>query len=165
MEVRTVTQDDELLDDLRLLFALIEPSDPQVIEQGEQAYRWRTTDAELAELGHDSLVDQHVLAGVRDDGVGAGPRLLGFGTVEGDDDLEIEIEVGGDPKRPALLGQLMPPMPATVYVESCRSTTSAVRADELGHFRVQPVPPGPVRLRIEYPDRKVQTSWVSYVRS
>jgi hypothetical protein len=37
-----------------------------------------------------------------------------------------------------------------------------VPADELGCFVVAPVPAGPVRLRVEYAGRVVQTTWVSY---
>jgi len=160
--------DEELLARLRALFAQIDPIDPVLLEHARFAFGWRTLDAELAELSYDSLADREVMAAVRDGGMaGSGPRLLGFDTdVTGDTDsaLTVEVEVSSERGSACLVGQLMPPAPATVCVlSSVRSHPAAtVTADELGRFRVEPVPSGPVRLRVQVRGRTVDTSWVSY---
>ncbi len=160
--------DEELLGRLRALFARVDPVDPILLEHARFAFGWRTMDAELAELSYDSLADHEVMAAVRDGGLpGSGPRLLGFDTdVTGDADsaLTVEVEVTADRRGACLVGQLMPPAPATVSLLSNarRRPVATVTADELGRFRLELVPSGPVRLRVEVGDRTVDTSWVSY---
>jgi hypothetical protein len=161
-------RDDELLAELRALFTEIDPPDPALFDQAKMAFGWRTIDADLAELAYDSLADLEVMAAVRDGAmVGSGPRLLGFGTEPGgaDDDLVVEVEISVERGRPILVGQLMPPTAATVSVQCFNTDPQAapvVPADDLGRFRVDPVPAGPVRLRIDLGDRVIETSWVSY---
>lgn len=167
-------RDEELLAELRELLAELDPMDPLLLEQARVAYGWRTIDAELAELSYDSFADREVLAAVRDGGLpGSGPRLLGFGTdLSGDDEnaLTVEVEVTAGSGRGSLVGQLMPPLPALVYIERFdagtgrggATQTAPVPADDLGRFRIDPVPVGPVRLRIDTGDRVIETSWVSY---
>jgi hypothetical protein len=160
--------DEELLGRLRLLLAQADPIDPVLLEHARLAFGWRMVDAELAELSYDSLADREVMAAVRDGGLpGTGPRLLGFDTdVTGDADsaLTVEVEVTVDRGQACLVGQLMPPTPATVWLlsSSQRHPVASVAADELGRFRLEPVPYGPVRLRVRVGDRTVETSWVSY---
>jgi hypothetical protein len=161
-------RDDELLAQLRTLFSEIDPPDPLLLEQARLAFTWRTIDADLAELAYDSVADLEVLAGVRDGGAaGSGPRLLGFGTDRAgeDDGVTVEVEVNAERARSTLVGQLMPPMPATVSVYcsgTCTGPVAVLPADDLGRFRIDPVPTGPVRLRIDTGDRVIETSWVSY---
>jgi hypothetical protein len=160
-------RDDELLAELRTLFSEVDPPDPLLLEQARLAFAWRTIDADLAELAYDSVADLEVLAGVRDGGAaGSGPRLLGFGTDRaGEDGVTVEVEVNTERARSTLVGQLMPPMPATVSVYSsgtCTGPVAVLPADDLGRFRIDPVPIGPVRLRIDTGDRVIETSWVSY---
>lgn len=164
-----IMRDDELLAELRAMLGELDPVDPGLLEQARQAYSWRTIDAELAELSYDSFADREVLAAVRDGGVpGTGPRLLGFGTdLSGDeeDPLTVEVEVTAGAGRGSLVGQLMPPRSALVHVErfdARTGRTDPVPADDLGRFRIDPVPVGPVRLRIDTGDRVIETSWVSY---
>ncbi|MEN3361898.1 MAG: hypothetical protein V7637_5880 [Mycobacteriales bacterium] len=165
----TAVRDDELLAELRALFAELDPPDPVLVEQARMAFSWRTIDADLAELAYDSLADREVLAAVRDGGPpGTGPRLLGFGTeLAGEDDgLAVEVEVSAERGGPVLVGQLMPPTPATVTVHrfaGAPQPAAVVPADDLGRFRIDPVPPGPVRLRIDTGERVIETAWVSYV--
>jgi hypothetical protein len=160
--------DEELLARLHALFAQLDPMDPVLLENACSAFEWRTLDAELAELSYDSLADREVMAAVRDGGMsGGGPRLLGFDTHVGGDAgsaLSVEVEVTSERGNACLVGQLMPPVPATVRVLSSirRDATVTVAADELGRFRVEPVPSGPVRLRLQLGARTVDTSWVSY---
>jgi hypothetical protein len=165
---RTPT-DEELLARLRALLAEVDPVTPLLLEQARLAFGWRTLDAELAELSYDSLADREMMAAVRDGGLpGAGPRLLGFDTdVTGEaaSALTVEVEVTVDRGVPCLIGQLMPAAPATVSLLSSARPGHAVEvsADELGRFRVELVPAGPVRLRLRVGDRTVDTSWISYV--
>jgi len=161
--------DDELLAELREVFAEVDPIDPTLLEQARLAYTWRTIDADLAELAYDSVADREVMAAVRDDGLsGSGPRLLGFGTDltgEDADALSVEVEVTTERGRTEVVGQILPPGPATVRLLRAAgrgAAEAAVTADDLGCFRIAPVPVGPVRLRIELGDRKVETSWVTY---
>jgi hypothetical protein len=166
----TTVRDDDLLADLRALFAEIDPPDPVLLDQARLAFSWRTIDADLAELAYDSLADLEVMAAVRDGSlVGSGPRLLGFGTeLAGEEDgLAIEVEVSVERGRQTLVGQLMPPTPATVSVQrfgASAEATAVVAADDLGQFRIDPVPSGPVRLRIDIGTRIIETSWVTYVQ-
>jgi hypothetical protein len=164
------TKDDELLAELRVLFDEIDPLDPMLLEQAKLAYSWRTVDADLAELAYDSLADPEVLAAVRGGSVvDAGPRLLGFGVepaAGSQEALTVEIEVGSERSGLVLIGQLMPPTAGTVLVQQVgrRDQPSAVlQADDLGRFRVESVPAGPVRLLIEAGDRTIATSWVRYL--
>jgi hypothetical protein len=163
-------RDDQMLAELRNMFAELDPPAPALLEQARMAFAWRTIDADLAELAYDSLADREVLAAVRnasEPGSG-GPRLLGFGTESpGEDDgLTVEVEVTVERGRPVLVGQLMPPTPATVTVHRfgpAGEPVAVVPADDLGRFRLDPVPTGPVRLRIDTGDHLIETSWVSYV--
>jgi hypothetical protein len=158
--------DEELLARLRVMFAQVDPMDPVLLEHARLAFGWRTLEAEFAELSYDSLADREVGAAVRDGGPAA-RRLLGFDTdVTGDDDsaLTIEVEVSADSGQVCLVGQLMPPAPATVSMLSSarRRPAATVPVDDLGRFRIEPVPCGPVRLRVQVAGRTVDTSWVSY---
>ena len=151
--------------ELRELFDRVDPVDPRLLEQARFAYTWRTVDAELAELSFDSLLDAEMAAGVRADvATTLGPRILGFGAVVGDEDVAIEVELSSAPGPPVLVGQLLPPRPAPVEVQAGSGDVLTVAADELGRFRVQPVPSGPLRLRVRLGERTIQTTWVSYVR-
>lgn len=161
----TVTDDEDLMDELRALFSRIDPMEPRLLEQARSAYGWRTIDAELAELSFDSLVDQELSASVRDDGTTTlGPRILGFGAVVGGVDVAIEVEITPGPGEPVLIGQLLPPAPGLVELQSPDGDAGVVQADDLGRFRMAPVPPGPLRLRVRHGDRLVQTTWIPYVR-
>jgi hypothetical protein len=90
--------------------------------------------------------------------------MLGFGAVVDGEDVAIELEIEPGRGRAVLVGQLLPPRAADVELQASAGEVVAVAADELGRFRVQPVPPGPLRLRVHLDDRVVQTTWVSYVR-
>lgn len=156
---------EDLLQELRRLFSRLDPMTPRMLEQVRLAFSWRTVDAELAELSFDSLVDCDGALALRADGDPTlEPRMLGFGAVVGGEDVAIELEVTPGPGRPALVGQLLPPRSATVEVQAGSGAVGTVSADELGRFLVEPVPGGPVRLRVRHGERVVQTTWVSYAR-
>ena len=91
--------------------------------------------------------------------------MLGFGAVVGGEDVAIELEVTSGPGRPALVGQLLPPKATTVELQVGTGEVDTVQADELGRFLIEPVPSGPVRLRMRHGESLVHTTWVSYVRA
>jgi hypothetical protein len=120
------------------------------------AYAWRTIDddlARLADLTRDSLLEDEPTTGVRG---GPGVRELSF-EVPG---LAVELEVanlGRDGRR--LVGQVIPPGPATVVVHQETGATET-SADELGRFVVDGLRPGPLRLRCRVVDGvELLTPW------
>ena len=161
----TVIEDEDLLGELRSLFNRLDPVEPWVLEQARAAYTWRTVDAELAELTFDSLLDRDLAGSVRDSGTTArAPRLLGFGAVVDGEDVAVEVEVDQGSGVPTLVGQILPPAVAVVEVQSADGSVGVVHADDLGRFRVRPVPSGPLRLRVRHEGRVVQTTWLPFVR-
>jgi hypothetical protein len=148
---------DALLGELQGLLERIDPMPPRLLDQVRRSFCWRTVDAELAELSFDSLVDQESVLAVRSD-TALEPRMLGFGAVVHGQDLSIEVEVGTD----ALVGQIFPAGATAVEVQVGDGGASEAPIDELGRFLIEPVPCGPVRLRVEHAGRLVQTTWVSY---
>jgi hypothetical protein len=121
-----------------------------IIDAGREVFGWRTTIAELAEftqarLTYDSLVDDLALQG---DEAGllvvtrsetAALRSLTFAAGE----LGIELEVTDD----GVLGQLVPPQPATVeLVTADQDGRTEVAVDDVGWFTIRPVPTTRFRL-------------------
>jgi hypothetical protein len=154
---------DALLGELRELLARVDPMPPQLLDQVRRAFCWRTVDAELAELSFDSLVDRDAALAVRSGGDTAlEPRMLGFGAVVDGEDLSIDVEVSTAGARSALIGQLWPAGVAAVEMQECGGGSTEVPTDELGRFLIEPVPRGPIRLRVQHAGRVVQTTWVSY---
>ena len=166
---------DDLLDELRSLLALIDTMDGDVVDQARRAYQWRAPEANLAELSHDSLLDEPVGPGLR--GSPAGPptvRMLRFVALDpgapdagagsaarGEVTVDLEITAGGG--RAALVGQLTPACSAVVCLQPSAGDTRSARADELGQFFIGQVPAGPVRLHVDFPDHSVVTTWLPYV--
>lgn len=146
-----MTHDDQLLDDLRRVLDRAEPAPPDSIVLAQAALDWRRLDIELAELVHDSAVDETELL-VRGDVDGV--RVLSFAT----GDVRIEVEhTGGQ-----LVGQVDPA--AVVVVELYRDgnePVAVVTTDELGTFVIGAVTPGPLSLTCRADDGSwsVRTSW------
>jgi hypothetical protein len=149
--------DEQLLDLIREATSVEDAVPDQVVEAAREAWTWRTVDAELAALLHDSTVDDGALAGVR--GPGA-VRALSFGA----GDHMIEVEIGEDGDRRRLVGQVMP-APAlgerTIVVDRIDGPSLELELDELGRFGVDRLPPGLVRLRTMGVDGRVVTEWVA----
>jgi hypothetical protein len=112
------------------------PSD--VVQAAYGAYAWRSLEAELAELIFDSRVQDPALTGSRADRTG--PRTLTFTCGE----LTIELELGPS----GVDGQLVPPQPAEVSVVEEGGDLSVQVADDLGCFRIDPVPARPFLVRV-----------------
>lgn len=155
----TARDDDALLAELRRVVAAVDPIPGPVRIAARAALDWRTLDAELAALVHDSTVDEQALA-VRGS---AGPRALTFEARELE--IEIEAEPQGDGTTLRLAGQLVPPQTAQIAIGTGGGLV-LTRADERGRFAADGVAPGPLRLRCwldRAPDggRLVETAWLS----
>ncbi len=154
---------DALLDELQGLLARVDPMPPRLLDQVRRSFCWRTIDAELAELSFDSLTDQEFALAVRSGAEAAlEPRMLGFGAVVRGEDLSIEVEVSSAGDGRMLVGQVFPAGASAVAVQVGTGGSLEVPVDELGRFLVEPLPCGPVRLRVEHAGRVVQTAWVTY---
>jgi hypothetical protein len=157
-----VADGDALLGELQGLLARVDPVPPQLLDQVRRSFCWRTVDAELAELSFDSLVDREPALAVRSGDPALEPRMLSFGAVVDGADLSIEVEASATAGRYTLVGQVYPAGAGVVEVEAGDGGSTEVPVDELGRFLIEPVPQGPVRLRVEHAGRVVQTTWVSY---
>jgi hypothetical protein len=152
--------DDALLALLRRVVGCMEPVPLTAQLAARAAIRWRTLDAELAALVHDSAGDGELLA-VR--GVTAGPRVLTFEVP--DLTIEIQAEVADEAGRLSLVGQLVPPQAADVTIRRGEQMI-LVRADGRGRFAARGVTPGLLSLRCRLDAasgerRLVETAWLT----
>jgi hypothetical protein len=141
-------EDDDLLDELRAAVRSAGTPTAATLAAARAAFSWRTVDAELAALTHDSLVDLPV--GQR--GASAGPRDLVF---EGRD-LSVELELDDD----RLVGQLVPATPGQVTLLGPDGERDRSDADEWGRFRFERPVSGPTRLRCTTAAGVLVTDWV-----
>jgi hypothetical protein len=132
------TKDAELEARLREAAARLDPVPAEVIQAATEAFGWRRVDVELAELVFDSLLDQADAALVRGAG---GPRLLHFRA----DLLTIEVEVTSTRSGRELVGQVFPAQRAELDIRHGAQVDHAA-IDDLGRFRTEFVPVGPVSL-------------------
>ncbi len=135
--------DDELEADLRRLAADREPVPAELHRAAVDAFSWRDIDAEIAELVYDSLLDADAASLVRGP---ADQRMVSF-AVGG---MTIDLEVTSTGPGRTVMGQIVPPQPATVEIRHPQDTVT-VEADDLGRFRSGPLPPGPASLRLRPP--------------
>lgn len=142
------TDDDELLADLRDALGAGTPVSGREVDAAQAAWTWRTVDAELATLSYDSLLDDRVL--VR--GAVSAPRSLVFDAA----DLTVELEVTAG----RVVGQLVPPGPGEVVLETESAQETPIATDEAGCFTLAPAPGALVRLRCTTPSTTVVTDWV-----
>jgi len=129
------------LDDTALLARLgelarrVDPIPVAVQIAAHVAIEWRTLDAELAALLHDSADDDALLA-VR--GVAAAPRTLTFQTP----DLTIEAEATAEGDGLSLVGQLVPAQAGDVTIRHGEQLI-AMRSDAAGASPPPASPPAP----------------------
>ncbi len=145
--------DEALLAELAGLLDRADPPPAALVEMSKQLWTWRTIDAELAELGHDSLVDEPSAA-VRS---GEQERLITFETPR----LTIEVEVAGGAGDRRLVGQLDPAGPAELELRTADGAVSGA-ADHLGRFVIAlPAARQRASLRCVLPDGgAVETAWL-----
>ena len=128
--------DDAALEEqLRQLIERLDPVPDQLLATAIASYTWRTVDTDLAELVFDSTAEENA-ALVR----GEQARLLSF-SARG---LDIEVQVSGGERDRRIVGQLTPPLPATVVIRQAGSAAD-LAADELGRFS-GPLGTGPFSL-------------------
>lgn len=110
---------------------------PEFIDAGQNAFAWRNIDAELAQLTYDSTRDSDDAPSMRSEA--ASIRALTFTSAQ----LTIELEV----TRDSLVGQIVPAQVAMIKVQTLTGAETALPADEIGCFSIQPIPPVPFRLQ------------------
>ncbi len=110
------------------------------------------TDLLLLTLVHDSLTATGP-AGVRDRS-GQPSRTLVF---DGDG-VGVEVEVSDD----GVEGQLIPARPGRVVLRRPDGDVTSVETDEVGYFRLETRPEGPVRLVCESADGTCVTEWLPW---
>jgi hypothetical protein len=146
------SRDDEIiLAEIREALAARAAVPPTFVAAAKRAYGWDRIDAELAQLIYDSRNDAELSTSVRSES--ASIRALTFASAV----FSIEVEVTDD----ALLGQLIPPQPGTLEVETPAGESAGGEIDEVGCFSIEPKPVGQFRLRFRtqaQPD--VLTGWL-----
>lgn len=151
--------DEPLVAELRALFAEVDPVPPLVAEAAKAALGWRRLDAELAELLSDSALQDESLALAR--GGGAPVRSVTFSAAE----LTIDLEIHTDGENRTLLGQLAPPLTATIEIQTKDGPLPGAETDDLGRFRARIPTGGAIRLRVlaegHQSGSPVETSWIS----
>lgn len=143
--------EDELLERLRALAGEAD-APPAHVLAGALAARTRVAlEDELLDLRSDSFAG--AAATTR---AGPGTRVLRFGTP----DCAVELEVAGEGYR-TVVGQLDPAAGGEVELTHAGGVVRAP-VDDLGRFRLGPVPPGPVSLAwTASAGRRVRTAWVA----
>jgi hypothetical protein len=141
-------EDQRLLQDLRAAARWAGSPTPKMVAAARAAYSWRTVDAELAALTHDSLTDPATL--VR--GGSAAPRTLVFSS----ESMSVELEQTGQ----GLVGQLVPPTDGEVTLQGPSGELGQASVDELGCFCFDRTPHGTVRLHCRTSSGVVVTHWV-----
>jgi hypothetical protein len=151
--------DEVLMAELRGLFAKLDPVPPLVVETAKASLGWRRLDADLAELRSDSVLEQEPLAVAR--GRDAPARAVTFSSTALTVDIEVHVD---DPER-TLLGQLSPPSPARIEIQTSAEVPLSAEADRLGRFRVRLPAGGRIRLRVLETNGRgrppVETSWIT----
>ncbi|TWG95379.1 hypothetical protein L615_004900000160 [Nocardioides sp. J9] len=151
--------DDELMAALDEAVAEADAVPDRRREAARAAFTWRSVDAELAELLHDSALDAG--AAVRSAGAAAtGPRSLAFGR----SGLTLEVEVDGD----QLLGEVVATGdaataegPVTVALQRPDTPDLATTVDAAGFFRFAGVGTGAVRFVVTRGGWSLTTPWVT----
>jgi hypothetical protein len=145
--------DEELLDVLAAALASTDPAPASVLAGAIGAETWRTVDVELAELVFDSALEST--------GTRAGTAALAREVTFRVGDVEIELLVTDQLGAP-VEGQVIPPVGDLAELVSMSSTSGGTTTsiDDLGRFRFDALPLGPVRIGIRLASGWVHTSWV-----
>jgi hypothetical protein len=149
-----VDEDDILMTRLREAFAGDRPP-PATVELVKQMFGLRTVEAELAALIADSDVEPGAVA-VRGDAQAT--RLLTFESAG----LAIEIEVTAAGRDRRVLGQLVPPGPATIEArQPSEQEPRVTEADASGRFVLDGLRSEPLSLTVHRAgSRVVTTEWI-----
>jgi hypothetical protein len=120
----------------------------RVAEHGRGAYAWHSIDQDLAWLSFDSSVQPAPAWRAGADQA----RVLIFTSTP----LSLELELMAD----HVVGQIVPPGPGQILVETPEGVALQVEADDIGFFDFAGMPRGQVRLRCETPTGRLVTDWV-----
>ncbi|GAA1573422.1 hypothetical protein GCM10009789_28650 [Kribbella sancticallisti] len=150
MTRRLWDDDERLIEDLAEAVHATQPLADTIAAHAEGALSWRTIDEDLlqASLTFDSSLE--AAAGIR-----AEPgqtRLLVFTSTP----LSMELEVTQD----EVVGQILPPGPGEIHVETPDGTEYSVSTNESGFFELPSLPADAVRLRCDTATGRVVTDWV-----
>lgn len=145
-----MTDDDQLLAELREALHTADEVPAGFIAAGKAAYAWRTVDAELAALAEE-MSDGAAPAGTRAEH--AVVRALSFRAAN----LSIELEVTAE----AILGQVVPPGAGRVEVQSQAGAERETVVDETGWFTIRPLPSTIFRLHLRTASGDVVTEWIT----
>jgi hypothetical protein len=144
-------EDDDLLSALREAVRARQAVPEDFVAAAKNAFAWHNIDAELAQLTYDSTRD---LEPAPTRAETASIRALTFTSAH----LTIELEVTVD----SLIGQVVPPQPATIKIQPTVGAETAVQADEIGLFAIQPIPSGSFRLHCRTDaGTEALTGWLS----
>jgi hypothetical protein len=141
--------DDDLMAELAQAVAEEHAVTDRRREAARAAFTWRSVDAELMELLHDSALE----AGAAVRGAGDPGRMLSFGR----GGLIVELEVGAG----AVTGQVLPAQDATLTLQTTGTEDRTVAADGAGFFRIEEVGSGPVRFVVTTSEHTLTTAWVT----
>ena len=151
-------QDDALLADLRRVLGAVDPVPEPVQFAARVAIEWRTLDAELAALVHDSTIHEPELA-IRG---AAGPRAVTFESDELTIEIEAETQSTPSGERVQIVGQLIPAQAAQIAIDAGAEDSRVISADDRGRFRAAWLGHGRLRLRCRLSDsRLVETAWLT----
>jgi hypothetical protein len=144
---------DDLSDDelLALLGEAVAESDgvaDRHREAARAAFTWRTVDAELAELLHDSALDPGLAVRSGGDDV----RTLAFASGP----ITLEIEIDGD----EVMGQIIGGQALRITVQRPDTEDRDIATDQAGFFRIDAVGRGPLRLVVPVGDLTLVSPWV-----
>ncbi|HEY0639721.1 MAG TPA: hypothetical protein VGD67_18905 [Pseudonocardiaceae bacterium] len=158
-----VEERDPLLDEVAAMFQVLDPMPEHVFEAAlaapEVVAAWRDLDAGLLAILDDTALQPLAGAGVRTVG---GPRLVTFGSAEDPEACSVEVEVGVEPSGTLrLVGLVVPTGPGELEVRH-PGGAQRVPVDELGRFRAEGVPAGPLSLVLHGTDRRTTTTdWIT----
>jgi hypothetical protein len=139
-------EDTQLLEMVQEALATARPVPEGRVDLAEMTFAWRTIDEELAALAFDSSEE---LMAVRADTT---VRTLSFEL----DDLQIDLQI--DVIARTLIGQLEPEgegQASLIHRDGVLDTTIG----DLGTFKFEDVPTGPIAVRVTLADRTVRTEW------
>lgn len=148
--------DDELMAELAAAVAEEAEVSDRRRAAARAAFTWRTIDAELAELLHDSALDAG--AAVRSGSGAEGPRMLSFRRAA----VTVEVEVDGT----TVLGEVIDEhdgdaAPATITLQRPGADDRVAEADASGFFRFEDVGPGSVRFVVARAGWSLTTPWAT----
>jgi hypothetical protein len=145
-----VTEDDELLEELRAAAEQADPVPDLVLRQARAALATRDLDAELAELGFDS--DLAEAGSVR----GGDVRLLSFDSAR----VSVELQAEYDEDRVTLRGLVTGATGDAVIEAAGERHVRPIAPD--GWFTATGLPRGATRVRVTAADgTTVTTGWTS----